>query len=179
MSETQGYAFAGLSLDRIAAMIDHTLLRADATADDIDRLGAEAAAAGIGHICVNSCHVSSAVERLKSSATGVCAVAGFPLGAADTDAKAYEAALAAQAGADEVDMVMNIGWLKGGDDRRVARDIAAVVAASTKSGATVKVIIETCLLSEGEKRRAWASKRRAASRTWRPSPLWRPPAQPA
>jgi len=132
----------------IASMIDHTLLRADAREDDIRALCAEALKSGFYSVCVNGCWVPLCADILCDSAVKVCCVVGFPLGAMSSEAKAFEAALAVKEGADEIDMVVNIGRLKQGDLEYVRRDIAAVCAAV--SPAAVKVILETCLLTEDE-----------------------------
>ncbi len=134
----------------IAEYIDHTLLRADAERKEIEALAAEAAAYGFASVCVNPCWVSLAKKLLEGTSVKVCTVIGFPLGA--SSAKAEEAAAAIRDGADEVDMVMNIGYLKSGMDQEVLEDIRKVRAAS--SGKTLKVIIETCLLTDEEKVKA-------------------------
>ena len=139
---------------RLAACIDHTLLKPTATDDQIRALCAEAAAAGFASACVNPCHVPLAAAGLVGSPVKVCAVVGFPLGANASHIKAAEAALAVEQGAAEVDMVLNVGFLKSGRMADVESDIRAVVAAA--AGATVKVILETCFLSDAEKRSACA-----------------------
>ncbi len=136
----------------IARFIDHTLLQPAATPADIARLCAEAKRFGFAAVCVNSGYISLASELLAGSGVGVCAVVGFPLGASLSAVKAREAELAAAAGATELDMVMNIGRFKAGEDSLVIDDIRAVVAAA--QGRVVKVIIETGLLSDEEKVRA-------------------------
>lgn len=133
---------------KIAGKIDHTILRADARADDVRRYCREAVEYGFASVCVNTCHVSLAAELLKGSDVKVCCVVGFPLGAMSSEAKAYEASVAVREGADEVDMVMNIGAMKDGDTRLVEADIRKVVDAS--GSAVVKVILETCLLTKDE-----------------------------
>ena len=132
----------------IAKMIDHTMLKADASSEIIRRYCSEAKEYGFASVCVNTCHVPLAAEELKGSGVAVCCVVGFPLGAVLTSAKAFEASAAVAAGAEEVDMVMNIGALKDRNYDLVRDDIKAVVAAS--QGKTVKVILETCLLSKEE-----------------------------
>ena len=132
-----------------AGIIDHTMLKADATQETIRRYCAEARVQGFASVCVNSCHVPLVAEELRGTGIGTCCVVGFPLGAMSTAAKAYEAKQAVADGAAEVDMVMNIGAAK---DRRwafVEQDIRAVVEAAKP--ALVKVILETCLLTEEEK----------------------------
>jgi len=136
----------------IAKMIDHTLLKADATEAQIRKLCAEAKEYGFASVCVNSCYAALASKELEGSDVKTCCVVGFPLGAMQTQAKAFEAAQAAKDGAQEIDMVIQIGALKDGRDDAVQEDIAAVVEAAKP--AIVKVIIETCLLTEEEKVRA-------------------------
>jgi len=135
----------------IAAKIDHTLLKADATREQIETLCAEARTHGFATVCVNPAWVETCARLLQGSSTAVCTVVGFPLGATLPDVKALEASRAIEAGACEVDMVLNIGALKSGDYRLVQRDIAGVVAASHRLGALVKVILENALLSDDEK----------------------------
>ena len=137
----------------MAAMIDHTLLKPTATGEDIARLCREAMEYSFAAVCVNSFHVPLARKLLNGSGVRVCAVAGFPLGANSTAVKAFEAADAVRSGAAEVDMVLNIGAMKGGRRDLVLEDITAVVAAvqTVDPGAVVKVIIETCCLDEAEK----------------------------
>ena len=136
----------------IEHMIDHTMLKADAGKDTIIRYCNEAREHKFASVCVNTCFVPLVAEQLKGSGVKTCCVAGFPLGAMLTSAKAFEASEAVKAGADEVDMVIHISALKDGDDAFVEEDIRAVVNAS--GGAVVKVIIETCLLTDEEKVRA-------------------------
>ena len=134
---------------QIASMIDHTLLKATATPDEIRELCATARELGTASVCVNPCYVALAAEELKGSPVKVCTVIGFPLGANTTAVKAFETKDAIANGADEVDMVINIGMLKDGRDDEVLAEINAIKAAC--AGHTLKVIIETCLLSEDEK----------------------------
>jgi deoxyribose-phosphate aldolase len=133
-----------------ANMIDHTLLKADATKDDIVRLAEEAKKYGFASVCVNPVWVKTAYEILKDTDVKVCTVIGFPLGATTSEVKAFETTNAIQNGAKEVDMVINIGALKKRDLELVEKDIRAVVEAA-KGKALVKVIIEACLLTEEEK----------------------------
>ncbi|EHL79275.1 MULTISPECIES: deoxyribose-phosphate aldolase [Bacillus] len=133
-----------------ANMIDHTLLKADATKDDIVRLAEEAKKYGFASVCVNPVWVKTAYEILKDTDVKVCTVIGFPLGATTPEVKAFETTNAIQNGAEEVDMVINIGALKSRDLELVENDIRAVVEAA-KGKALVKVIIEACLLTEEEK----------------------------
>lgn len=136
----------------IEHMIDHTMLKADAGKDTIIRYCNEAREHKFASVCVNTCFVPLVAEQLRGSGVKTCCVVGFPLGSMLTSAKAFEASEAVKAGADEVDMVINISALKDGDDAFVEEDIQAVVKAS--GDAVVKVIIETCLLTDEEKVRA-------------------------
>ena len=129
--------------------IDHTLLKPEATKEQITKLCQEARQYDFASVCVNTCYVSLAKELLAGSDVKVCCVVGFPLGAMDTVSKAFEAKTAVANGAQEVDMVINIGALKDKDYDYVTKDIAAVVEASKP--AIVKVIIEACLLTDEEK----------------------------
>jgi len=137
----------------IAKMIDHTLLKANTTRAQIVQLCEEAKEYRFASVCVNPTWVATAAELLKGTDVKVCTVIGFPLGANTPETKAFETKDAIEKGATEVDMVINIGALKDGDDELVERDIRAVVEAA-KGKALVKVIIETCLLTEEEKVRA-------------------------
>lgn len=132
--------------------IDHTILKANATRKQVEKLCDEAAEHGFASVCVNSCWVPLCAERLAGTGVNVCTVIGFPLGAMSTAGKAAEAAAAVVDGTDELDMVINVGWLVAGEDGLVRDDIAAVVAAA--KGRCVKVIIETCLLDDEQKARA-------------------------
>ena len=138
----------------IADKIDHTMLKADASEETIRRYCREAAAYGFASVCVNSCHVLLVSQLLEGTGVKVCCVAGFPLGAMSTAAKAFESRQAVSDGADEVDMVINIGALKDGNDERVEEDIRQVVQAAKnvpgREPALVKVILETCLLTKEE-----------------------------
>lgn len=142
--------------------IDHTLLKADATAAQIKKLCAEARQYDFASVCVNSCHVPLAKAELEGTDVKVCCVVGFPLGACFTEAKAYEAALSVERGAEEVDMVINIGAAKEGNWGLVEQDIKAVVDACHPK-AILKVIIETCLLTDEEKRQACLCAKRAGA----------------
>lgn len=135
----------------IAAMIDHTLLKPDATPDQVAQLCFEARKYSFASVCVNPANVKLCSELLRGSTVKVCSVIGFPLGANTPDVKVMEAQLAIQHGASEIDMVINIGALKGGDLELVARDIRGVVRAVHSAGAILKVIIETALLTNDEK----------------------------
>ena len=136
----------------IASYIDHTLLKADATMDDITRIAGEAASYGFASVCVNPCWVPLCRKLLDGTGVKVCTVVGFPLGAASSRAKAAETAAAVEDGADEIDMVINIGYLRSGMDDEVLGDIKAVRGACL--GKVLKVIIEACLLTDEEKIRA-------------------------
>jgi deoxyribose-phosphate aldolase len=134
---------------QLAALIDHTLLKPEATAAEIETLCAEAVRHGFKAVCVNPWHLPRAVACLRGHAPLAATVAGFPLGAAQMAVKAHEAALAAEQGAAEVDMVLNIGALKEAGGEMAREDIALVVRACAP--ARVKVILETCLLTDAEK----------------------------
>lgn len=133
----------------LAKTIDHTLLKADATRNDILKLCAEAREFGFFSVCVNSSWVPVAVKALEGSGVKVAAVTGFPLGAMDSAAKAFETRRAVEAGAGEIDTVLAVGHLKSGELDYVLEDLAGVVRAAGSAG--VKVIFETCLLSQEEK----------------------------
>lgn len=133
----------------IAAYIDNTLLKADATPEMIKRICAESVELKTASVCVNPAYVPLVKKCLEGSGVKTCCVIGFPLGMNATRVKAFEAAAAVEDGADELDMVINVGMLKAGDAAYVKDDIKAVVGAS--KGKLVKVIIETCLLTDDEK----------------------------
>ncbi len=135
----------------LAGMIDHTLLKPDASQDQIAQLCYEARKYGFAAVCVNPTNVKLAAQLLKGSPVAVCTVVGFPLGATPTEVKAYEAQKAIDDGATEVDMVINIGALKSKDYDLVARDIATLARVCHASGSILKVIIETALLTDEEK----------------------------
>lgn len=145
-----------LTRSELARYMDHTLLKADADAAGIDRVIDEARTYGCASVCVNGSWVPRVAAGLADTDVKTCAVIGFPLGAMSSAAKAAETADVVAAGADEVDMVINIGALKDGADDVVRDDIAAVVQAAHNGGAHLKVIIECCLLTDEEKRRACA-----------------------
>jgi deoxyribose-phosphate aldolase len=144
-------ASPAMSPDRVAKLIDHTLLRPEATRDDIQRLCDEARQYGFFSVCVNPTYVRQAREALRNTAVKVCCVVGFPLGAQPSEIKALEARRAIREGAQEIDMVINIGALKSRDDALVLKDIRAVVEACTEGRALSKVILETALLGDEEK----------------------------
>jgi deoxyribose-phosphate aldolase len=135
----------------LAGMIDHTLLKPDATSDKIAQLCFEAKKYHFASVCVNPTHVKLCAELLKDSDVKVCTVIGFPLGATSAEVKAFETQNALDNGATEIDMVINIGALKAGETQLVARDISGVVKVAHAAGALVKVIIETALLTDEEK----------------------------
>jgi deoxyribose-phosphate aldolase len=136
----------------VAAMIDHTLLKPNAREEEVLKLCDEAKKYGFASVCVNGAYVDLVAGSLRGSAVKTCAVVGFPLGAMTAESKAFEAADLIRRGADEIDMVINIGALKSGHLADVARDIQAVRDATR--GKVLKVIIETSLLNEAEKRAA-------------------------
>ena len=133
----------------LAELIDHTLLKPEATPDDIRQLAQEADTHGFCSICVLPIYVTLAAEILKNSKVNICTVIGFPLGATETKIKALETELAIEQGANEIDMVIQIGSLKSGQLEQVKSDIDAVV--NVAQGKIVKVILETCLLNNEEK----------------------------
>ncbi len=135
----------------LARMIDHTLLKAEATAEQVRRLCDEAREYGFCSVCVNPSRVALAAEALAGSGVRVCTVTGFPLGATVAETKAFEAERSIRNGAQEIDMVLNIGALKDGDLSFVRDDIEAVVKVCHAAGALCKVILETGYLSDAEK----------------------------
>jgi len=146
-----------------ASLVDHTLLKPEATETDIKRLCDEAAQFRFASVCVNPTWVRAAACNLRGTNLPVCTVIGFPLGATLPDVKAYEARRAILDGAREVDMVINVGALKSGDDCAVEYDIRAVVEAAHEYGVLCKVIIETALLTDDEKVRACLAAKRAGA----------------
>jgi deoxyribose-phosphate aldolase len=145
----------------LARLIDHTLLRPEATYADIERLCDEARKYGFASVCVNPMHVRRCAERLRGAASVVCTVIGFPLGATPSEVKALEARRALRDGAREVDMVLAVGALKSGDLRYVENDIRVVAEAAHEGRALLKVILETALLTDEEKVAACVAARRA------------------
>ena len=146
-----GLHASGGAAGTVAAMIDHTLLKPDATRQDIEKLCREAAQFHFATVCVNPAWVALAAQLLRGSGVGVCSVVGFPLGATTADVKHYETRRAIFDGASEIDMVINIGALKSGDLRTVERDIAAVVGPCREANVVSKVILEVALLNDDEK----------------------------
>ncbi len=142
-----------LTASAMAKYIDHTILKPEAAQAAFDKLCEEAIDYGFKAVCVNSNRVAHVAKTLQGSGVEVCSVVGFPLGAMESRAKAFEAQVAIEYGATELDMVMNIGALKSGDPKTVEEDIQAVRFAAA-SPVLLKVIIETCLLSDEEKKLA-------------------------
>ncbi|OED32238.1 deoxyribose-phosphate aldolase [Planococcus maritimus] len=136
-------------MTNIASLIDHTLLKAEATAPQIEQLCKEAAEHHFASVCVNPAWVALAAKHLEESEVKVCTVIGFPLGASTSETKAFETKDAIEKGAGEIDMVLNIGALKSGQEDVVKADVEAVVNAA-KGKAIVKVILEICLLKDEE-----------------------------
>ena len=135
----------------IARLIDHTLLKPEASREDIQRLCEEAIDYGFASVCVNPWNVSQAAELVRGTEVRVCAVVGFPLGATLPIVKEFEAGEALKAGAQEIDMVINIGALKSGQEALAEADIRGVADASHRAGALCKVILETAVLTREEK----------------------------
>ena len=146
-----GVHASGGAAGTVAAMIDHTLLKPDASLTDVETLCREAAQFGFATVCVNPTWVAVCARLLKGTAVKVTSVVGFPLGATTPDVKNYETRQALFDGAGEIDMVINVGALKSGDLRMVERDIEAVTGPCCEAGAVSKVIIEAALLTDDEK----------------------------
>jgi deoxyribose-phosphate aldolase len=146
-----GVHAAGGAASAVASMIDHTLLKPDATRKDIDALCREASEYSFASVCINPTWVAECSRLLRDSAVKVCSVVGFPLGATTADTKHYETRRAIFDGAREIDMVINVGALKSGDLRLVERDIEAVAGPCRDAGVMSKVIIEAALLTDEEK----------------------------
>ena len=144
---------AGADIKNLSSYIDHTILKADATESDVIKLCREAAEHNFCSVCVNSSRVLTAAEQLKGSSVKVCSVVGFPLGAMNSEAKGFEASIAVSEGAAEIDMVINIGFLKEGKLDEFEEDIRSV-RKSCGEGIILKVIIETALLTDEEKKTA-------------------------
>ena len=138
---------SGRSGETVARLLDHAVLKPDATAADLARHARMCVERGVGCLCVRSCDVAAAARLLAGSPVVVAAVIGFPHGGQRPEVKALEARLAIADGAGELDMVLNVGALRSGDDAAVRADIAAVVAEARPHGVPVKVILETCLLA--------------------------------
>lgn len=135
----------------LAALIDHTILRADATRDEVRKICAEARRYNFASVCVNACWIPLVASELRGTPVKVCTVVGFPLGATTTGTKCFEAAEAIRNGASEIDMVLNVGTLKSNDLDAVEKDIRLVTETCHRAGAIVKVILETALLTDAEK----------------------------
>jgi len=154
-------------LKEIAGLIDHTTLGSDADINKIEQLCAEARQYGFKSVFLQPCRVELAVKQMRGTGIQVGTVSGFPFGANNPETKAAEAALAVGQGADEIDMVINVGWIKDGLWAEVKSDMSRVVEASRHQGGDrpiiVKVIIETCLLTDDEKRRAAMAVREAGA----------------
>jgi deoxyribose-phosphate aldolase len=135
----------------IAALIDHTILKPEATRDDVVKVCREARQYGFASVCVNPYWVPLVRAELAGSPVKICSVVGFPLGATFTEVKVAETAAAVRAGAREIDMVINVGALRSGDHQAVKEDIRQVVAAAHGGGAAVKVILEAALLDDNQK----------------------------
>ena len=146
-----------------AVLIDHTLLKPDATAEQVTQLCAEARDYGFASVCVNPVYVPLCVGELGGTEVGICCVIGFPLGASMPEVKRFEAERAAACGATEMDMVINVGALKSMDYALVERDIAGVVQAGRRNGSLIKVILETALLTDEEKIKASALSKAAGA----------------
>jgi deoxyribose-phosphate aldolase len=138
--------------EKIARMIDHTMLKPEATLAEIDELCEEARKYCFASVCINPCWVKHCAQKLQRSGVLVCTVVGFPLGATSTQSKGLETEAAVSHGAQEIDMVINVGWLKSGEFELVKKDIREVVRHARRL--PVKVIIETCLLTDEEKIKA-------------------------
>lgn len=152
-----------ISGPELARMIDHTILKPEATPADVEKVCAEALENNFASVCVNPSYVPLVAEKLKGSEVKVCTVIGFPLGATTSASKVREVEEAIASGAQEVDMVINVGRLKAGDTGFVEADIKAVVDAAHSRSALVKVIIETCLLTDEEKENACMISKRAGA----------------
>jgi deoxyribose-phosphate aldolase len=155
-------AAGGIGTD-LASLIDHTLLKPEATKAEITKLCSEAAKYSFASVCINPSYVSLCAKLLRDTSVKVCTVIGFPLGATSTAAKAFEAEHALRDGAKEIDMVMNVGMLKSADYDYVENDIFAVASTGRRYGALTKVILETALLTDEEKIKACLLAKRAGA----------------
>lgn len=160
--EEMNARFAQKNGGTIAATIDHTLLKPQSSREEIRAVCEEAVRYGASSVCVNPCYIEYVARLLEGTGVTPCCVIGFPLGANTPAVKAFEAADAVSRGAREVDMVLNVGAVKSGEWELVHRDIAGVVAA-VRGRAAVKVILETCLLTDEEKVRACAVAKHAGA----------------
>lgn len=163
VSATIGIEEAGGIETDLARMIDHTLLKPEATKEQIIQLCNEAKKYNFASVCINPCYVSLCSKLLRDTSVKVCTVIGFPLGATSTPTKSFEAEHALRDGARELDMVINIGMLKSGEYNYVENDIFAVVTTARRYNALVKVIIETALLTDEEKVKACILAKRAGA----------------
>jgi deoxyribose-phosphate aldolase len=155
-------AAGGIDVD-LARLIDHTLLKPEATKQQIEQVCAEARKYRFASVCIHPCYVSLCAQLLKETSVKVCTVIGFPLGATSTEAKVFEAEQALRDGALELDMVINIGMLKSGEYEYVENDVLGVVRTARRRGALTKVILETCLLTDEEKVKACLLAKRAGA----------------
>lgn len=154
ISAGKGLETAGGVPADLARMIDHTLLKPEATPDEVQKLCEEARKHSFASVCINASYVPMCARLLRGTPVLVCTVIGFPLGATSSAVKAFETEQAIRDGAQEVDMVINVGMLKAGDTQYVERDIAGVVTAARRHRVLTKVIIETALLNDEEKVKA-------------------------
>lgn len=152
-----------MTRETMAKMIDHTLLKQNASEDQIKKLCAEAKEYGFWSVCINPCYVALCAEELKDSDVKVCTVVGFPLGASTTETTVFQSVEAIKNGASEIDMVINVGAIKSGNWDFVYNDIKAVADAVKANGGLLKVIIETCLLSDDEKVKACEISKKAGA----------------
>lgn len=152
-----------MTRETMAKMIDHTLLKQNASEDQIKKLCAEAKEYGFWSVCINPCYVALCAEELKDSDVKVCTVVGFPLGASTTETTVFQSVEAIKNGASEIDMVINVGAIKSGNWDYVYNDIKAVADAVKTNGGLLKVIIETCLLSDDEKIKACEISKKAGA----------------
>jgi deoxyribose-phosphate aldolase len=161
---TTGVGLKGGNFDlSLARMIDHTLLKPEATKQQVEELCAEAKQYSFASVCINPSFVKLCAQLLRGTSVKVCTVIGFPLGSTSTEAKTFEAEQAMRDGARELDMVLNVGMLKSGENSYVEGDIRSVAQAVHRSGALLKVILETGLLTDEEKVRACVLVKRAGS----------------
>ncbi len=152
-----------MTREMMAKMIDHTLLKQNASEDQIKKLCAEAKEYGFWSVCINPCYVALCAEELKGSDVKVCTVVGFPLGASTTETTVFQSVEAIKNGASEIDMVINVGAIKSGNWDFVYNDIKAVADAVKANGGLLKVILETCLLTDDEKVKACEISKKAGA----------------
>ena len=149
--------------EELAKMIDHTLLKQNATEEQIKKLCDEAKTYGFWSVCVNPCYVSLCAKELENSDVKVCTVVGFPLGASTTETTVFQSVEAIKNGASEIDMVINVGAIKSGNWDYVYNDIKAIADAVKSNGGLLKVILETCLLTDEEKIKACEISKKAGA----------------